>query len=720
MATQIQLRHDTAANWQSSDPVLAVGEVGINTDTNALKIGDGVSTWTELEYFTGDNNTFVPLPEFLDYVEGRGHLANLNSNFGWDASGLWFGNAAEGDSDSYPVFTSFTMAQSDAVVVEFNVDWQDECSDIGVCIYLDGDTPRWVWGTDSSRISAQFDCLIPMIKGLTVEVSDEQNQIPNPGMYHIRFTYNPAAADKVTLELFSGTNTNTLISTLVLDEVLGSGAYRVGFAADNNGGTTYISDLSITVNEDTPYTDTLQAGDSGSGSSADIADFVFNFDGDVSSMVIHNHDMEIRTTRDDGQDSDIGIYSADDVWIEANDTLELASIANEVVVRTNDGEHQWIFKGSGNLGLPSGSTEISSGSNGTIITDSRTVTFSADYADATSGLNQGEAVYLPINADTQWFAANTYSTAIITFADATSVQTVAIYDTTSQNNMGMIFQWSGPLNKTAQEVYPLVVTGNITVPKEYVALVAGDAGWRFDMDGAVTLPSMSSNQRTGTGEVLQFGDPVSQSIITGPTPVDDFPTAQRFVVAGQDGLDGTTGEGGDVYLWAGRGGDSGGTGGDVKVDAGNGGGTAGAGGTVKVRGGNSTNAQGGFVEVTGGGSSSEAGGNITIRSGYSDTNSAGSVIIGGGSSNTATGGNVTIEGGGSYSGTGGAVSINTYNNAAITISGSGGEFLNDPNVAGNQIATVSQLPAGATGSFISQDGKAITVTNGIITDITDL
>jgi hypothetical protein len=50
MAVRIQLRNDTAANWTEADPVLAAGEFGLETDTNQFKIGDGTSSWTELEY----------------------------------------------------------------------------------------------------------------------------------------------------------------------------------------------------------------------------------------------------------------------------------------------------------------------------------------------------------------------------------------------------------------------------------------------------------------------------------------------------------------------------------------------------------------------------------------------------------------------------------------------------------------------------------------------
>lgn len=48
--TQIQLRRGTASAWTSANPILALGEVGIETNTLKSKVGDGVSTWSELDY----------------------------------------------------------------------------------------------------------------------------------------------------------------------------------------------------------------------------------------------------------------------------------------------------------------------------------------------------------------------------------------------------------------------------------------------------------------------------------------------------------------------------------------------------------------------------------------------------------------------------------------------------------------------------------------------
>ena len=47
---QLQIRRDTAANWFTQNPILASGEIGINTDTYQYKIGNGTQPWNLLPY----------------------------------------------------------------------------------------------------------------------------------------------------------------------------------------------------------------------------------------------------------------------------------------------------------------------------------------------------------------------------------------------------------------------------------------------------------------------------------------------------------------------------------------------------------------------------------------------------------------------------------------------------------------------------------------------
>jgi hypothetical protein len=51
--SRIQHKIDTAANWTSKNPVLLSGEIGIESDTNKIKVGNGTSTWSALGYIGG-------------------------------------------------------------------------------------------------------------------------------------------------------------------------------------------------------------------------------------------------------------------------------------------------------------------------------------------------------------------------------------------------------------------------------------------------------------------------------------------------------------------------------------------------------------------------------------------------------------------------------------------------------------------------------------------
>jgi len=58
MATRMQQRRGTAAQWTAANPTLAAGEIGFETDTNKFKVGNGSSAWTSLAYFVDASIVF--------------------------------------------------------------------------------------------------------------------------------------------------------------------------------------------------------------------------------------------------------------------------------------------------------------------------------------------------------------------------------------------------------------------------------------------------------------------------------------------------------------------------------------------------------------------------------------------------------------------------------------------------------------------------------------
>ena len=56
MATVIQVKRGTAAAWTSANTVLTAGEIGFESDTKKMKVGDGSTAWTSLGYTATDGD----------------------------------------------------------------------------------------------------------------------------------------------------------------------------------------------------------------------------------------------------------------------------------------------------------------------------------------------------------------------------------------------------------------------------------------------------------------------------------------------------------------------------------------------------------------------------------------------------------------------------------------------------------------------------------------
>ena len=55
--TRQKQKYDTSTNWTTNNPVLLAGEIGIESDTNKFKIGNGTDNWNNLIYASNIPNT---------------------------------------------------------------------------------------------------------------------------------------------------------------------------------------------------------------------------------------------------------------------------------------------------------------------------------------------------------------------------------------------------------------------------------------------------------------------------------------------------------------------------------------------------------------------------------------------------------------------------------------------------------------------------------------
>lgn len=53
---RLKQKYDTSSNWGTANPILLAGEIGIESDTNKIKIGDGATNWNDLSYINGSSD----------------------------------------------------------------------------------------------------------------------------------------------------------------------------------------------------------------------------------------------------------------------------------------------------------------------------------------------------------------------------------------------------------------------------------------------------------------------------------------------------------------------------------------------------------------------------------------------------------------------------------------------------------------------------------------
>lgn len=120
MASQIQLRRGSAAQWTSANPILSEGEIGYETDTGKLKIGDGSSDWSALGYSFDVPDLSTQSIDALSDVDTASTAPTDGQVLLWnDTAGQWEPGAVSG---STPLLESQVADTSSSGTVTFDLD----------------------------------------------------------------------------------------------------------------------------------------------------------------------------------------------------------------------------------------------------------------------------------------------------------------------------------------------------------------------------------------------------------------------------------------------------------------------------------------------------------------------------------------------------------------------------------------------------------------------
>lgn len=201
----------------------------------------------------------------------------------------------------------------------------------------------------------------------------------------------------------------------------------------------------------------------GGSGNADIADFIFTSE-EGQSIISLPGDKQMRIQA--GEDSDLYLTAGDDLYIQTlgqGDDIFI-SAADDIRFSTNHENSEtetvygWRMDSEGEFHLP-GNGYISNPSSVTYQQGNRVDTFTNNYLNDSTGINNTSSVALLVDETTMWYVMNQgsfTSPVTITFQDSTTVETIAIYDATSQGIPAVIFQWNtGDLVKTFEETFPL-------------------------------------------------------------------------------------------------------------------------------------------------------------------------------------------------------------------------------------------------------------------------
>lgn len=166
----IQNKRGTSSGLSSANPLLLDGEIIIESDTNKLKVGNGVYYWNELNYLNANtsginivnssgNFTSLTLNGTVVSVSGHTHTSSNITNFNSSVSGLLpvgtanylskFGTGGSGLSNSL-IFDNETNIGIGTTIPSGRLHIDNTSSNVGILLSNGGNVIRTFIGVGNS------------------------------------------------------------------------------------------------------------------------------------------------------------------------------------------------------------------------------------------------------------------------------------------------------------------------------------------------------------------------------------------------------------------------------------------------------------------------------------------------------------------------------------------------------------------------------------------
>lgn len=157
MATKIQFRRGTTAQWTAANTLLAEGELGYDTDLKKFKIGDGTTTWNALSFFESGSSGAVDIQNDSDWI-----VTNFKSIVDFDSD---LNVLSQADSDLAIRVAVLEGSTAGTVDIKADSDWiatnftlkVDADSDKRILRETDSDLAVRVAALESGGVDIQAD-----------------------------------------------------------------------------------------------------------------------------------------------------------------------------------------------------------------------------------------------------------------------------------------------------------------------------------------------------------------------------------------------------------------------------------------------------------------------------------------------------------------------------------------------------------------------------------
>jgi len=276
MATRIQVRRGTNAQWNTADPTLNEGEFGYNTTNGQIKIGDGSTIWSELSYIVDDASLGTSLDAYIADSEKSAvsGVAELDASKNILApAGIIF----EGTADAHETTLTVTDPTADRTITLPNTSGTvittgnlSDITNIGVfssTITMEGSTANEFeltlsagdptadrtitfpdeTGTVQLRVTDVSDTEIGYLNGVTSAIQTQLDARVEESLFDAKGDILVASADNTPAKLSVGTNGYILTANTSAATGIEWAAAPVGYSPPTLGSTQIGSGATVTT-----------------------------------------------------------------------------------------------------------------------------------------------------------------------------------------------------------------------------------------------------------------------------------------------------------------------------------------------------------------------------------------------------------------------------------------------------------------------------------------